>query len=105
MTRFLVSIFHFLVILFAILIILISTIFFSTVPIEFLSFFNTNLSSDELRFYGAIFGFILGTLFVLIFFGMSFKRFSDERHSNNISNLSFESSNKLNSSKSMALSI
>ena len=70
MTRFLVSIFHFLVILFAILIILISTIFFSTVPIEFLSFFNTNLSSDELRFYGAIFGFILGTLFVLIFFGV-----------------------------------
>ena len=70
MTRFLVSIFHFLVILFAILIILISTIFFSTVPIEFLSFFNTNLSSDGLKFYGAIFGFILGTLFVLIFFGV-----------------------------------
>ena len=57
MTRFLVSIFHFLVILFAILIILISTVFFSIVPLEFFSFFDTNLSRDGLRFYGAIVGF------------------------------------------------
>ena len=67
MTRFLVSIFHFLVILFAIVIIILSTIIFSSVPFEFLSFFNVNLSNDGFRFLG---GFILGTLFVLIFFGV-----------------------------------
>jgi len=70
MTRFLVSIFHFLVILFAIVIIILFTIIFSSVPFEFLSFFNVNLSNDSFRFLGGVVGFILGTLFVLIFFGV-----------------------------------
>ena len=70
MTRFLVSIFHFLVILFAIVIIILFTIVFSSVPFEFLSFFNINLSNDSFRILGGFIGFVLGTLFVLIFFGV-----------------------------------
>ena len=70
MTRFLVSIFHFLVILFAIVIIFLFTIIFSSVPFEFLSLLNVNLPNDSYRFLGGFVGFILGTLFVLIFFGV-----------------------------------
>ena len=70
MTRFLVSIFHFLVILFAITIIILFTIIFSSVPFEFLNFLNLNLSNDSFRFLGGFVGFVLGTLFVLIFFGV-----------------------------------
>ncbi len=70
MTRFLVSIFHFLVILFAIVIIFLFTIIFSSVPFEFLSLLNVNLANDSYRFLGGFVGFILGTLFVLIFFGV-----------------------------------
>ena len=70
MTRFLVSIFHFLVILFAIVIIFLFTIIFSSVPFEFLSLLNINLTSDSYRILGGFVGFILGTLFVLIFFGV-----------------------------------
>ena len=70
MTRLLVSIFHFLVILFAITIIILFTIIFSSVPFEFLSFLNINLSDDSYKFLGGIIGFVLGTLLVLIFFGV-----------------------------------
>ena len=73
MTRFLVSIFHFLVILFAIVIIILFTIIFSSVPFEFLSFFNVNLSNDSYRFLGGFVGFILvsfGFPKELIVFGM-----------------------------------
>ena len=70
MTRLLVSIFHFLVILFAITIIILFTIIFSSVPFEFLSFLNINLSDDSYKFLGGIVGFVLGTLLVLIFFGV-----------------------------------
>ena len=70
MTRFLVSIFHFLVILFAIVIIILFTIIFSSVPFEFLSFLNVNLSNDNYRLLAGFVGFILGTLFVIIFFGV-----------------------------------
>ena len=70
MTRLLVSIFHFLVILFAITIIILFTIIFSSVPFEFLSFLNIYLSDDSYKFLGGIVGFVLGTLLVLIFFGV-----------------------------------
>lgn len=70
MTRLLVSIFHFLVILFAVTIIILFTIIFSSVPFEFLSFLNINLSDDSYKFLGGIIGFVLGTLLVLIFFGV-----------------------------------
>lgn len=70
MTRFLVSIFHFLVILFAIAIIILFTIIFSSVPFEFLNFLNVNLSNDSYRLLAGFVGFILGTLFVIIFFGV-----------------------------------
>ena len=70
MTRFFVSIFHFLVILFSIAIIILFTIIFSSVSFEFLSFLNVNLSNDNYRLLAGFVGFILGTLFVIIFFGV-----------------------------------
>ena len=39
-------------------------------PFEFLSFLNVNFSNDNYRLLAGFVGFILGTLFVIIFFGV-----------------------------------
>ena len=69
MTRFLVSIFHFLVIVLAFVIIFFLTLGFYLSPETLIFFDPVGLSEDARKFFGALFGFFLGVLIVVVFFG------------------------------------
>ena len=69
MTRFFVSLFHFLVIALALIIIFSSFLFFSSNP-QILFFIEpSGLNSDTRIIWGSIFGIFFGILIVVVFFG------------------------------------
>ena len=69
MTRFLVSIFHFLVVVLAFVIIFFLTLGFYLSPETLIFFEPAGLSEDGRKFFGALFGFFLSVLIVVVFFG------------------------------------